>query len=104
VTNPDNPEKPRLSRESKEEALRRILTKHGGADGEMNGAQLQAPAGVPEAHYRIDKFADYQALTLQRDLAKKVDLESPYFLEHDRLARDTAMIGGREYINFGTYN
>lgn len=104
MTYPEEPEKPRLSKESKEEALRRILKKHGTTGGEVNGPSVQQSGSVPESHYRIEKFADYQALTLQRDLAKKVDLESPYFLEHDQLARDTAFIGGREYVNFGTYN
>lgn len=104
MTKSDPPEKPRISRESKEDALRRILKKHAEASGELNKIVAPPQASIPEAHYRIDKFADYQALTMQQTLAKKVDLESPYFIEHDRLARDTASIGGREYINFGTYN
>lgn len=104
MTQSDNPEKPRLSRESKEEALRRILKKHPGLAGSEATPDAAQPAAIPEAYYRIEKFAEYQSIALQQNLARKVDLESPYFLEHDRIARDTAVIGGKEYINFGTYN
>ncbi|MEQ8739920.1 MAG: aminotransferase class I/II-fold pyridoxal phosphate-dependent enzyme, partial [Hoeflea sp.] len=99
----DDPAKTRkLSRESKEEALRRILEKRKDIAGEAtsNGALRD----IPESHYRFEKFAEYQTLELQQMLAKKIDLESPYFVEHDSISNDTALIGSRKVINFGTYN
>ncbi|MEQ8267730.1 MAG: aminotransferase class I/II-fold pyridoxal phosphate-dependent enzyme [Parvibaculum sp.] len=95
----------RLSRESKEEALRRILKKRadivGGDEGPADGEDARR---IPESHYRIEKFAEYRNIVLQQSLAKKIDLESPYFVEHDEIARDIAVIGGRSFINYGTYN
>ena len=104
MTTSDPNEPRRLSKESKEEALRRILKKRNEVSGGMNGIAVRDATSIPESHYRIEKFADYQTLVLQQSLAKKVNLENPYFQEHDVLARDTTIIGGREYINFGTYN
>ncbi len=72
----DDPAKTRkLSRESKEEALRRILEKRKDIAGEAtsNGALRD----IPESHYRFEKFAEYQTLELQQMLAKKIDLENP---------------------------
>ena len=104
MTDSDPNEPRKLSKESKEEALRRILKKRSDIAGEMNGVAKRDAFSIPESHYKIEKFSDYQTLTLQQSLAKKVNLESPYFQEHDVLARNTTVIGGREFINFGTYN
>ncbi|MEQ8281589.1 MAG: aminotransferase class I/II-fold pyridoxal phosphate-dependent enzyme [Parvibaculum sp.] len=104
MTDSDPNEPRKLSKESKEEALRRILKKRNDIAGEVNGVAKRDAFTIPESHYRIEKFADYQTLTLQQSLAKKVNLESPYFQEHDVLARNTTVIDGREFINFGTYN
>lgn len=99
----ESPDKRRkLSKESKEEALRRILEKRKDITGEA--VSTGSSRDIPESHYRFDKFAEYQKLELQQTLAKKIDLESPYFVEHDSLSSDTAIIGNRKVINFGTYN
>ncbi|MBO6636135.1 aminotransferase class I/II-fold pyridoxal phosphate-dependent enzyme [Parvibaculum sp.] len=102
MTDDDPTKTRRLSRESKEEALRRILEKRKDIAGEA--ASNGVLRDIPEAHYRFEKFAEYQTLELQQTLAKKIDLESPYFVEHDSISTDTALIGNRKVINFGTYN
>lgn len=65
----------------------------------------EAPAAdVPDSWYRIDKFPRYHQMQLHRALADKVGLNSPFFIPQEGIGRDTAIIAGKEVINFTTYN
>jgi 8-amino-7-oxononanoate synthase len=92
-----------LSAVEKQALLKRII--------ETRKARTEAepppPARVeeaPESFYKIDKFPQYSQMQLYRALADKTQLSSPFFIVHEGVGRDTTRIGGREYINFSTYN
>ncbi len=61
-------------------------------------------ARVPDALCDFEKFEEYQKLEISRMAAKKFGLENPYFHMHDGIAGATTRIGGKEFINFSSYN
>ena len=95
----------RLTAAQKQALLKRLIEARK-AEGAMRDGDSTATAHdrVPESFYRIEKFPQYYQLHLQRALAERAGLRSPYFLLHDGVARDTSSIAGREVLNFATYN
>lgn len=103
-----------LSREEKQEMLKRILAKRGNArttpGGTPNGRggvapdEVRADEDVPESAWRIDKFPQYLQLHLQRAVAERIGVRNPFFLLNDGVASNTTLIDGREVINFAGYN
>lgn len=95
----------RLTAAQKQALLKRVIEARKAEGAAREGDN---PAGthdhVPESYYRIEKFPQYYQLHLQRALAERAGLRSPYFLMHDGVARDTSVIAGREVLNFATYN
>src|SRR5262249_15838479 len=67
---------------------------------------VSEPGGgpVPPAHLPVDQLPGYQELRLQRAAAAHLSVDLPYFRLHQRVARNTALIGDREYVNFASYN
>ncbi|PQO31703.1 type I polyketide synthase [Blastopirellula marina] len=59
---------------------------------------------IPAADYQTDQFPE--VIELQERIARfaRMGMESPYFDVHEGTTRDTAMIGGREFICFSSYN
>lgn len=94
-----NTPKKQLSAVEKQALLSRLIEGH-----KANASAPQAAVDVPESFYRIEKFPRYHQMQLHRALAEKIGLESPFFTLHDGIGRDTAMIDGREVLNFSTYN
>lgn len=64
----------------------------------------RATDAVPDAYYRFDKHPGYQQIRIINDGAERLGLASPFFKQHEGIARATTHIGGREFINFGSYN
>ncbi len=95
----------RLTAAQKQALLKRIIEARK-AEGTARDGDGTAAAHdrVPESYYRIEKFPQYYQLHLQRALAERAGLRSPYFLVHEGVARDTSTIAGREVLNFATYN
>jgi 7-keto-8-aminopelargonate synthetase-like enzyme/acyl-CoA synthetase (AMP-forming)/AMP-acid ligase II/acyl carrier protein len=65
------------------------------------------PAGkveIPPAHYRFDQFPEYLQLRKNLDLLESSELGNPYFSVHEGITSDRTVIGGRELINFCSYN
>lgn len=63
-----------------------------------------ATSEIPSSHYSIEEFPEVLAL---RDRIHEVEdsgIENPYFNVHQRVTADTALIKGRELVNFSTYN
>jgi len=69
-------------------------------------ARRFAAAGVeiPEETYRIAQFPEYVQLRRTLDTAEAMGLENPFFLVHQGITRDRTTIGGREYLNFSSFN
>jgi 8-amino-7-oxononanoate synthase len=59
---------------------------------------------VPEEAWNPAKFPEVIALRQRLDLAQAMGISNPYFNVHERVTNDTSVIGGREYINFSSYN
>ncbi|MEF8756270.1 MAG: aminotransferase class I/II-fold pyridoxal phosphate-dependent enzyme [Accumulibacter sp.] len=74
-------------------------------------SDLQLPTGVtsepdstPEQHWRFDLHPGYQQVRIISEGAARLDIESPFFMLHEGIAGARTRIGGREFINFASYN
>ncbi|MGO9037501.1 MAG: aminotransferase class I/II-fold pyridoxal phosphate-dependent enzyme [Steroidobacteraceae bacterium] len=63
-----------------------------------------ANAPIPEEYYRFDRHPGYQQLRIIAGSAAQLGIDSPYFKQHDGIAGARTRIGGREYLNFSSYN
>jgi 8-amino-7-oxononanoate synthase len=63
-----------------------------------------AHADIPEKYYRFDLHPGYQQLRIIADGAAQLGIGSPFFKNHDGIAGGRTLIGGREYLNFSSYN
>jgi 8-amino-7-oxononanoate synthase len=61
-------------------------------------------AQIPEEHYRFDLHPGYQQLRIIADGAARLGISSPFFKNHEGIAGGRTRIGGREYLNFSSYN
>ena len=78
------------------------VEKHlGGGDGAGGGDKED---GIPPEHYRFDRYPEYLRLKHSFDTLEKQGVGNPYFNVHERVTNDTTVIGGRELINFSSYN
>ncbi|MEZ5536431.1 MAG: aminotransferase class I/II-fold pyridoxal phosphate-dependent enzyme [Thiolinea sp.] len=59
---------------------------------------------IPDEFCRFDKFPGYQEIRAIESGGKQLGIQSPFFKTHERVAGATTQIGGREYINFASYN
>ncbi|HEX7377744.1 MAG TPA: aminotransferase class I/II-fold pyridoxal phosphate-dependent enzyme [Pirellulales bacterium] len=62
------------------------------------------PDGIPPEHYRFDRYPEYLRLKQNLEMLEQTGVGNPYFNVHQRVTNDTTMIGGRELINFSSYN
>ncbi|EXI68590.1 MAG: putative pyridoxal phosphate-dependent acyltransferase [Candidatus Accumulibacter adjunctus] len=74
-------------------------------------SDLQLPTGArseadstPEQHWRFDLHPGYQQVRIISEGAARLDIESPFFMLHEGIAGARTRIGGREFINFASYN
>ena len=59
---------------------------------------------IDPATYDFAKFPEYEELQERLQLAEAFGLKNPYFSLHERIANDTTQVGGKEMINFSSYN
>ena len=72
---------------------------------EPRAKRLVSPgAAIPKENYQIAKFPEYVQLRRNLDTAEAMGLENTFFAVHEGITSDRAMIGGREYVNFSSYN
>ncbi|MGC9524444.1 MAG: aminotransferase class I/II-fold pyridoxal phosphate-dependent enzyme [Limnospira sp.] len=57
---------------------------------------------IPPEYYQFHRSPEY--LSLERDLEKGEKLGNPFFRIYEGVARETVETGGRELINYATYN
>jgi 8-amino-7-oxononanoate synthase/acyl carrier protein len=64
------------------------------------------PAGqeIPEEYFRFDRTPEYLQLKQKIGLYEATGIPNPFFHVHERVTNDTTQIGGRELINFSSYN
>ena len=54
--------------------------------------------------WQIAKFPEVVAIRKRVSDLQNSGMHNPYFSVHESVASDTSMIGGREYVNFSSYN
>jgi 8-amino-7-oxononanoate synthase/acyl carrier protein len=59
---------------------------------------------IPTEDYRFDSYPEYIKLKQNLEMLESTGLGNPFFKVHERVANDTTEIGGREMINFSSYN
>ncbi|MFA5171063.1 MAG: aminotransferase class I/II-fold pyridoxal phosphate-dependent enzyme [Sulfuriferula sp.] len=59
---------------------------------------------IPEQHYRFHLHPGYQQLRIINDGAARMGIDNPFFKLHEGIAGATTKIGGRDYINYASYN
>jgi len=59
---------------------------------------------TPEQHWRFDLHPGYQQVRIISEGAARLDIDSPFFMLHEGTAGARTRIGGREFINFASYN
>ncbi|QDT70085.1 Long-chain-fatty-acid--AMP ligase FadD26 [Planctomycetes bacterium MalM25] len=72
------------------------------ANGPATGAAERRE--TPESDYVFSESPEYQRLQQTKQLAELAGLKNPYFTQHEGVTSDTARIGGKEYVNFCSYN
>lgn len=80
---------------------------------QLNASQQTANKGggerprsvvVPERYGLFKEMPDYKHLQIQRVIGEKMHILNPFFTCHDGKAKGRTHIGGREFINFSTYD
>lgn len=59
---------------------------------------------IPSEYYDFDKFPEYLALQERLQILEASGLGNPFFTVHEGITNDRTIIGGREMINFSSYN
>ncbi len=66
--------------------------------------RLGDTAEVPEALRRFDRHPAYERLLVSQAAAQHLRIDNPFFRVHEATAGATTRIGGREYVNFSSYD
>jgi 8-amino-7-oxononanoate synthase len=70
-------------------------------------ASTRLPIGtinIPEQHYLFRLHPGYQQIRIINDGAARLGIGNPFFKLHEGTAGATTHIGGREHINYASYN
>ncbi len=59
---------------------------------------------IPEQYYRFHLHPGYQQICIMNDAAARLGLNNPFFKLHEGTAGAHTRIGGRDYLNFASYN
>jgi acyl transferase domain-containing protein/7-keto-8-aminopelargonate synthetase-like enzyme/NAD(P)-dependent dehydrogenase (short-subunit alcohol dehydrogenase family) len=59
---------------------------------------------LDESAWNPAKFPEYEALQERLQMAEAFGLRNPYFSVHEAICGDTTVVGGKEMINFSSYN
>jgi 8-amino-7-oxononanoate synthase len=69
------------------------------------GAAMSAGAvDVAEEHYNFAELPAYKELKQRLEMAEIAGVKNPYFTVHERVTNNTSVIGGREVLNYSSYN
>lgn len=71
---------------------------------ESRPARKLATEEIPEEYYRFERMPEYLRLRQTIDAINDSGVPNPYFKVHEGVISDTTRIGGRELINFSSFN
>jgi len=101
---------PGLTAQIKDKLIQQALERRLRQTEQADNADAPAPkpslglTSTPEQHYRFHLHPRYQQLRILNDGAARLGIENPFFKLHEGIAGATTQIGGREYINYASYN
>ena len=90
--------KERLIQQALERRLRQADTRPAPFKPELKSSD------TPEQYYRFHLHPGYQQLRILNEGAARLGVPSPYFKVHEGSAGVKTRIGGREYLNYASYN
>ena len=90
--------KERLIQQALERRLRQADTRPAPFKPELKSTD------TPEQYYRFHLHPGYQQLRILNEGAARLGVPSPYFKVHEGSAGVKTRIGGREYLNYASYN
>lgn len=95
-----------LSKNAKEELIKKFLQRKSKAVQSPANLSPTKPVAhdIPEEFTRFDRFPNYEKLLIPQVAAKRFGIDNPFFKVHDGVANNQTSIGGRQYINFSSYN
>ena len=109
-------ELPRLARQIKDKLIQQVLERKMarvlpanrddsvGIDMTCLQPQDKWRGEIPERFTRFNLHPGFQQLQVMDKGAKRLGIASPFFKEHQGIAMDTTLIGGKNYVNFASYN
>lgn len=62
------------------------------------------PREIPDTHHDFTSWPEYESLREKLDMLEATGLGNPFFDVHERVTADTTSVGGRELLNFSSYN
>ena len=76
----------------------------GGTSDQTPARSPSSVVNIPEQHYQFHLHPGYQQIRIINDGAAQLGIGNPFFKLHEGIAGATTRIGGREYINYASYN
>jgi 8-amino-7-oxononanoate synthase len=86
------------------QALERRIRQADRKDRRHNGNATLVRSDIPERFYSFREHPGYQQLCIVREGAKRLGVANPFFKPHEDASSRVARIGGRDYLNFSSYN
>ena len=99
-----------LSAKAKEQLVKKMIERRVKRPAGAPGARrLRCAFRATEARWRtpgsrFDQLPGYQELHIQKEAADHLGIANPFFKLHQRVARNTTVIGNREHVNYASYN
>ncbi len=96
-----------LAQKTKAQLIDRILGKKVNASNAADDtlvACMTRRLSVSEAFTRFDRHPSYEKMLASKVAADRFGVANPFFRMHEGVADATTHIGGREYVNFSSYN
>ncbi len=72
--------------------------------GEPRQRTAAAETEIPAEAYRIELFPECRQLRQRLDMLEASGVGNPYFTVHQGITNDRTTIGGRQFVNFTSYN
>lgn len=72
-----------------------------------NAAEVHAaatPREISDSCLDFTSWPEYESLREKLDILAATGLGNPFFDVHERVTADTTIVGGREFVNFSSYN